>query len=198
MRLTAQADEAEIYGHSKIASELTNQIVKCADENLVRGSNEPYKYTREDLMDDIRKLVWSSGLRVFDYYEHLPDARDINDIVDELTESVVGSFESIVKGVDVGHYEPGVLGEDKSMRPEHSEVNWDISLDTGEEGHPVVVEDNDEIDETDEDLHNIVEDEEEENKEAGKKSKTYGKDEADDNDIDPTNAGQMAHVSATP
>jgi len=113
LRLTAQADEADIYGHSNIASSLTSQVVKYADSVRNAEDNEDYEYSKEELMEEIKDRLWDCATRIFDYYDETPDARDIQGIIDFEAESFVSYIESLVSK-DVGPFEPKVIGEDEN------------------------------------------------------------------------------------
>jgi hypothetical protein len=124
LRLAAQADEAEIYGNVKIASILTDTIKRFADNNAVRADEAKYEYKSNDLYADVRLLVWSAAMRVFDYYDSLPDARIIDDAVEDLTDTLVESFENLVEGVDKGKFEPKTPGENDA---DEGDVPWEVS-----------------------------------------------------------------------
>lgn len=110
LRLTAQADEADIYGHSNIASNLTSQVVKYADNVRDLEDNAEYEYSKDDLIEEVKESLWDCATRVFDYYDETPDARDVQSIIDFETESFISYIESLVRK-GVGPFEPKVVGE---------------------------------------------------------------------------------------
>ncbi len=142
LRLSAQADEAEIYGNTKVAAALTDTITRFAEENAIRGDDEKYEYRSDDLRKDVRILVWSAAMRVFDYYENLPDARRIDEVVDDLTDTLVAAFENLVDGTDKGKYEPATPGEHSDVMEEDS-VTWDVKPAEGTGGREVTIVDED-------------------------------------------------------
>lgn len=161
LRLVAQAEEAEIHKHTKIATDLTNVITKFAENHLVRDDDdEKYEYKNEDLAEDIKVLVWSAAMRVFDYYDHLPDAREIDQVIEDLTENMLGSFENLIEGTHKGKYEPKTPGEsEEKMKDEvveEDEITWRISLPENE----TINDSEDDEDEVEDDL--IDDDDEEE------------------------------------
>ena len=50
-------------------------------------------------------------MRVFDYYEKLPDASNIDEALDGLVEDVFSVFDNLVGGEVIGKYEPKTPGE---------------------------------------------------------------------------------------
>lgn len=164
LRLSAQADEAEIYGNTKVASALTDTIVRLAEDEAIRESDEGYEYKSKELIEDIRVLVWSAAMRVFDYYENLPDARIIDDVVEDLTDTVVSAFENLVEGTDKGKYEPEVPGESEEAKNdtvEEDEITWKVSLPESS-GHEMFIQDEESDEEEKEEEEMIEEDEDEE------------------------------------
>jgi len=153
LRLTAQADEADIYGHTDIASNLTSQILKYADDVRDETENEDYVYSKDDMMEEIKDNLWDCASRMFDYYDEIPDARDIQSIIDFEAESFISYIESLVNK-DVGPFEPATAGEEK-------EDDEDF-VDDDEEKFVSLSEDffSDDVDEAEED------DEEKQNNEA--------------------------------
>jgi hypothetical protein len=109
LRLSAQAEEADIYGDKVISANLTNQILKYADN--IRSKDEEFEYKKEDLIEEIKEKLWDSATRVFDYYDETPDAREVQDIIDFESESLISYFESLIHK-KIGPYEPKVVGEE--------------------------------------------------------------------------------------
>jgi len=113
LRLTAQADEADIYGDSNIASSLTSQVVKYANKVRDLENNEGYEYSKDDLVEEIKESFWDCATRIFNYYDETPDARDIQNIIDFETESFINYIENLINK-DIGPFEPKVVGEDEN------------------------------------------------------------------------------------
>lgn len=104
-----QASEAEVQGLTKIASDLTNQVVKNAD--AVRDDDEFYIYSNEDYKNDIRDQLWNTVIRTADYFNQSFDAQDFDPIIERYasllmsdlrakfgSEHGVGAHESNVPG----------------------------------------------------------------------------------------------------
>ena len=170
VRLAAQANEADLHGNYNVANHLTNVLLKYAENEKIRNEKEEdeYEYSKEELSEDIKDGLWDIATRFFDYYDSLPDARDIEDFVDSFSKDFIRGLDNIVPGEKIGKYEPETPGEQKGNDNEDI-VHWEIKF----------VNDNDnDDDDIDEDLPGefVLEDSEEENK----KEKEEEKEEEDD------------------
>jgi len=182
LRLEAQANEADIHGNEDIADKITDVMV----ESSVRGDEDEYKYTSNDLKKDIGVLLWSAAMRVFDYYDKMPDARDIDSAVKQLTDDVFSVFDNLIEGDVVGKYEPKTPGE-KEIEPtneneiDENHVEWTIKPSDDElSKRTITIEDNEDEDEDEDENHDIiVEADEEIDEDELKKEK---KDELEDDD----------------
>jgi len=182
LRLNAQAEEAEVYGDVKTAVGLTGLILKFAEENRIRDEEEEkeYVYTNEELAESVRTLIYEAVLRVFDYYDSLPDARIIENLVDDLTNIVCSSSENLVDGVHVGKYEPDVLGEKEEDRIVNEEdFMWKVELEDEEKEEDETEEDEDEEIEDEDEIE-----EDEETEEDVEEVEFEGNDEDDEDDED--------------
>jgi hypothetical protein len=110
LRLTAQANEADIYGHSEVASNLTSQIVKYAQKVRGKDEEDEYSYSKDELIEEIKQQLWDSATRIFDYYDETPDAKDVQEIIDFEAGSFIEYIENFINK-DTGKYEPKVVGE---------------------------------------------------------------------------------------
>lgn len=119
LRLAAQADEADIWGDERIAENLTKQVQKYA-ENRTRVDEENYEYSKEELEEDLESMFWDAAVRIFDYYDETPDAKQIQEIVDSEVESFIGVIESLIHK-DIGPYEPATPGEVKEVSEDEDE-----------------------------------------------------------------------------
>jgi len=111
LRLAAQADEADIYGDEKVAFNLTKQIEKYASSKT-RSDDEDYKYSKEELAEDLGDMFWDAAVRIFDYYDETPDTKQIQEIVDFEMENFLTAVEGLIHK-DIGPHEPPSPGEEK-------------------------------------------------------------------------------------
>jgi hypothetical protein len=160
-RLAAQANEADIYGHVRIADNITTQVGKYVTAAAVREDEEKYTYEKEELIDDVRDLIWDAATRIFDYFGELPDARDIDLIVEDMADNLVSSLENLVHTEGVGKYEPETPGEEHEEEGEGDkegvEVHWEISLPSDITDEETVEEEQD-GDEQEDEPESMVED----------------------------------------
>jgi len=112
LRMSVQADEADIYGHSTIASNLTSQILKCAANVRSEEEDVNYEYSKDELVDEVKEYLWDCATRIFNYYDETPDAKDIQSIIDFESESFISYVESLISK-DIGAHEPKVVGEER-------------------------------------------------------------------------------------
>ncbi len=131
LRLTAQANEADIYNDVKTADHLTKQIEKYADD-AVRADDAKHTYSKEQLAEDLETAFWDAAVRIFDYYEETPDAKEIQEIVEAQAGSFLETIENMIHK-DVGAYEEDVPGEDKVIDKEVHETSFDIDQDDEDE-----------------------------------------------------------------
>ena len=160
LRLAAQANEADIYGDIRTADNLTSQIEKYS-QSKVRSNDEDYEYAKEELVEDLEKILWEGATRIFDYYDETPDAKQIQEIIDSEVESFLESIENLIHK-DIGPNEPEVPGEedpeleDDNVVEEDSEKIFSIPEDDDDE------EDTGDEDDTDEDEEEDDDDDEDE------------------------------------
>lgn len=128
MRMSAQADEADLHGHHGIAAHLTGQIVKYASD--VRDNDEDYEYSKEDMIEDMKVHLWDASVRFFDYHDTIPDGRDIESLIDDLCIDFAEQLGNLVPGSKIGKFEPKIPGEDDSLKPPDGseEIHWEISF----------------------------------------------------------------------
>lgn len=108
-RLSAQADEAELLGLKKTATNLKKQVAK----NSTRETAADYIYTHADLEQDVHACLWDAVVRAADYYGAGFDAKKAQEIVEQLATDLVDGIR-ITSGIadGVGAYEPKVPGEE--------------------------------------------------------------------------------------
>lgn len=144
LRLTAQANEADLYGDTKVADNLTKQIEKYAGDNT-RSDDEDYEYTREQMVEDVVATLWDAVTRIFDYYEATPDAKEMQEIIDQQAEDFIGAIENFIPK-DIGPHEPETMGHEKEVM-EHDEVDEDTAFKVPDEDEEEYIEDKDDEDE---------------------------------------------------
>ena len=129
LRLAAQADEADIYNDITTSNHLTDQIEKFAEVG-VRSDDAEYEYSKDDLLEDIKEHLWDIFSRVCDYYEQVPDGREVEEVLSFEAGTLLENLESLIKG-NVGAHEPAVPGEEKGE--EVFEVSDEFALDLDDE-----------------------------------------------------------------
>lgn len=144
-RLVAEANEADIHGEIKIADAITNQIEKLAIRS--EEQDKEYKYSKEELEEDVNSLLWQAVARIFDYYNETVDARTIDEIVSFETDSFIESIESKMHS-KVGVYEEKTPGEDSEDDVEDVEDNF---IDKEDDEELVVYDDDDDESENEDD-----------------------------------------------
>ena len=125
LRLLGQANEADIRQNHKLAECLTKQLEKHAHQDLVRGDDADYKYSRENLLEDINNSIWDILIRVSDFYDILPDREDIEEVVQDVSNDVLNTFESLFPNNNIGAHEPPVHGEDADAKDHGKDVLWE-------------------------------------------------------------------------
>ena len=108
--MAAQADEADIFNDVVVSSHLTNQIQKFADIG-VRPDNVEYEYTKEDLLEDIKENLWDIFSRVCDYFEQVPDGKEVEEVLSFEAETLLENLENLING-DVGPHDVKTPGEE--------------------------------------------------------------------------------------
>ena len=129
LRLLGTANEADIRQKAKLADGLTKQLEKHAGHNLVRGDDSEYKYSREELLADINNSVWDILIRVSDFYDTLPDGPEIEEVIEDMSNNILDSFESLFPNKNIGAFEPAVHGEDKEEKERAGDVLWEGKVD---------------------------------------------------------------------
>jgi hypothetical protein len=110
-RIKLQADEAELLGLKKIAKVLKDQT----DTLSVREDDEDYKYSKEELEEDVSKCIWDAVSRIQDYFDDVLDARVTEELVNSCTSNLIEEISSKVSPDGVGKYECEVPGEAKQL-----------------------------------------------------------------------------------
>lgn len=166
MRLAAQANEADLYKHYKIADRLTNVLVKYSEAGLVRNEkeDEEYEYSKEELLEDIEAILWDATTRVSDYYDELPDGRDLDDFVKTFADEFLAGLDNLTHS-KIGKHEKPTPGETEDDDEKADEVvHWEIKF----------LNDNEDADPDEDDRPGFVleeSDDEEEKEEKEKKEK---------------------------
>jgi hypothetical protein len=127
LRLAAQANEADLYGSHRIADNLTQVLTKHAAEGLVRDEDTGYTYSKEELVKDVESMMWDAATRVFDYYDELPDGRDIEDFISTFTSEYMSGIDNIVHN-KVGKHEEETPGEERIEGAPDEVVHWEIKF----------------------------------------------------------------------
>ena len=111
-RLEAQAEEAKLLGFTKTAENLAHQISDYTEN--VRKTGDDYTYTRQEMENDVQKLLWGAMVRISDYLGAGFDAKDSQESIDKFAEDLIHDV-CVRAGVSsgVGAYEPPVPGESK-------------------------------------------------------------------------------------
>lgn len=153
LRLVAQANEADIRGDEIVATNITKQIEKYAQEG-VRPDDAGYKYSKEELKEDIKDILWKAATRVFDYYNDTPDGKRVEEVVDFEADSFIEYIENMISK-KIGPYEepsPGQIDdEDDDAVSEESEEfkKFELEDDEDEDLDDDVVYDEEEDEEQD-------------------------------------------------
>ena len=163
LRLEAQANEADICGANHIADQITHQIEKYATADAVRDTEDNYEYSKEEMVEDIKKSLWEAATRIFDYYDETPDAREIQDLIDFEADHFVSYFDNLVHK-NIGPYEKEVPGQEEDEEIEASDEDdgafngkltdslVDYTADDEDDESAYVVDEDEEDEEDDEDL----------------------------------------------
>ena len=180
LRMAAQADEADIYNHTTVSSHLTDQIEKFADAG-VRADNEDYEYSKEDLLEDIKEHLWDIFARVSDFYNEVPDGREVEEVLSFEAETLLENLENLIHG-DVGAYEPSVPGVEDGEKLLEVSDEFEINLDDEKEKEEE--EEDEEEDEENEDDEDTSEEDELEDDDDEEKNEDEDEDEDEDKDED--------------
>ena len=173
LRMAAQADEADVYNDVVVSNHLTNQIEKFAEIG-VRADTEEYEYSKEDLLEDVKEHLWDIFSRVCDYFEEVPDGKEVEEVLSFEAETLLENLENLIHG-NVGAHEVATPGEE--VGEELFEVSDDfvLNLDGDEEDD----EDSDEEDDPDE-----METDDEEDEESDEEESDEENDESEESDED--------------
>lgn len=108
-RLEAQLEEAKLLKLTKIAESLESQIDSNKDN--VRHTDH-YIYTDGDLKNDVNNNLWAAAMRMMDYLGEVPDARNIQKIIDKYASELFNEV-CVASNVSdgVGAYDTNVPGE---------------------------------------------------------------------------------------
>lgn len=108
-RLEAQLEEAKLLKLTKVAESLQDQIDKNKDNIRVSAN---YVYTDGDLRKDINDNLWTAATCISDYLGAVPDARNVQKIIDKLASEL---FDEVCVAANVpdgvGAYDANVPGE---------------------------------------------------------------------------------------
>ncbi|HUU88446.1 MAG TPA: hypothetical protein VMX17_11940 [Candidatus Glassbacteria bacterium] len=133
LRLAAQADEADLYGSHHIADNLTYVLKKYAEENNIRDNDTNYEYNKKELIEDVENMMWDAATRVFDYYDELPDGRDIEDFIETFTNEYMQGLDNIIHS-KVGKHEEKTPGEETVDKGTPDEVvHWEIKFENNDD-----------------------------------------------------------------
>lgn len=109
-RLEAQLEEAKLLKLTKVAESLKAQIDKASVR--ASSSDENYIYTDGDLKRDINNNLWSAAMCIMDYLGNVPDARNVQKIIDKCASELFDDFCVAANVPDgVGAYDVNVPGE---------------------------------------------------------------------------------------
>lgn len=144
LRMAAQADEADVFNDAVVSNHLTNQIQKFAEIG-VRDDTQEYKYTKEELLEDVKEHLWDIFSRVCDYFEEVPDGKEVEEVLSFEAETLLENLENLIHG-NVGAHEDSIPGEEEGE--ELFEVSDELVLNLDNDSEE---EDDDEDDEDDPD-----------------------------------------------
>ncbi len=115
LRVTARQGESlgavdrrmlrEIAGYASIAAEAirVGEDLRRAQHELVRAQAEERRRVRRDLHDDVGPTLASARLKLAAHRRHLPEGTSVDDIIDQLADSIRG-IRRVVEGL-----QPSVL-----------------------------------------------------------------------------------------
>lgn len=108
MRLESQAQEANVQGLTKIASNL-QEIIK---NTPARENDQSYTYSSGSYHEDVEKLLWKAAARSMDFYDVSFDAADLDNVIKSLAANFIEEMR-LLGGSEhgVGANEPTVPGE---------------------------------------------------------------------------------------
>lgn len=159
--MAAQADEADVFNDVAVSNHLTNQIQKFADLG-VRVDTEDYKYTKEDLLEDVKEHLWDIFSRVCDYFEEVPDGKEVEEVLSFEAETLLENLENLIHG-DVGAHEPVTPGEEEGE--ELFEVSDEFVLNLDDDSEEEDEEDDEDEEDNPDDVETDDEDEDEDEEE---------------------------------
>lgn len=112
LNLASQAEEADLLGLTKLASQLTSQI-----ENLPIRQDGPFSYSTQNLEAEIDARLWASAIDVLNFHNSSSfDAAEINNlIVTARNEFLTELRHKIGCKSPHGFYEMALPGEEKEM-----------------------------------------------------------------------------------
>jgi len=168
LRMAAQADEADVFNDAVVSNHLTNQIQKFAEIG-VRDDTQEYKYTKEELLEDVKEHLWDIFSRVCDYFEEVPDGKEVEEVLSFEAETLLENLENLIHG-NVGAHEDSIPGEEVGeelfevsdelvLNLDNSDEDSEEEADEDEDDDPDEME-SDEDEDEDEDEENEEDDEE--------------------------------------
>ncbi len=90
-RIDLQAQEADVRGLTKLASELTSlaETVPIRNEELI------FSYSQEELQSRLKESFWRSALEVMNYHNVLNfDAQEVNEILSQAQENLIMALQN--------------------------------------------------------------------------------------------------------
>lgn len=111
-RVEAQRDEAKLLKLDKVAGNLDHQVEKYADNT--RQDDEFYRYSHEDMQQDVERALWSAAMRVQDFYGKVANATEVQELIELFASDLIDSVRHKT-GKIVGAYEETVPGERREV-----------------------------------------------------------------------------------
>ena len=158
LRMAAQADEADVFNDVVVSNHLTNQIEKFAEVG-VRDDTQEYKYTKEELLEDVKEHLWDIFSRVCDYFEEVPDGKEVEEVLSFEAETLLENLENLIHG-NVGAHEESIPGEEEGEELFEVSDELVLNLDNSDEDSEEEDEDDPDEMETGEDDEDDEDDEE--------------------------------------
>ena len=156
LHMAAQADEADIFNDAVVSNHLTNQIQKFAEIG-VRADDEEYEYTKEDLLEDVKESLWDIFSRVCDYFEQVPDGKEVEEVLSFEAETLLENLENLIHG-DVGPHDVKTPGEEEGEKLFEVSDEFAIDLDKEDENDEEEDKEESEEDESDKEESSMDED----------------------------------------
>jgi len=107
-RMTGSLVEALAQDDQELSSKLSYQISKAG----VRNPDEPHQHTYPELQDTVDNLIWTGIVQASDYFGINPEAEEVNSLVIESRDLLLGKFAKIFKTPIIGPHEAKLAGQD--------------------------------------------------------------------------------------